>query len=51
MAETTQAPAQVFCTAKLNFVARDVQLMGESVAIDIHDARVADLPGWETCGF
>ncbi len=41
----------VFCTATLNFAARGGDVMADSVETDIHDARQADLPGWQSCGF
>ena len=51
MVEFVQTTADVFCTATLNFAAREDELVGDSVEVDILDARSADLPGWHECGF
>jgi hypothetical protein len=51
MADLAQVSTDVFCTATLNFAARGNALIGESVEVDIFDARTADLAGWASCGF
>lgn len=51
MVGSTQTTSDVFCRATLNFAARGDQLMGLPMDVDILDARTADLPGWEECGF
>jgi hypothetical protein len=50
MTDQLQAPADVFCRATLNFAARD-EFMAVPTEVDIVDGRVADLPGWDDCGF
>lgn len=51
MADSLQATADVFCRSTLNFAARGADLMGEPTEVEILDGRVADLPGWDECGF
>lgn len=51
MIDAEHPPGAVLCRAALNFAARQVELMGASVEVDIHDGRAADLPGWQDCGF
>jgi hypothetical protein len=51
MVDSLGAPADVFCRATLNFASRRQDLMGQSVEVDIHDGRTADLPRWQDCGF
>jgi hypothetical protein len=51
MVDSVATSAEVFCTATLNFAAREDTLVGESGEVDILDARTAELPGWEECGF
>ena len=51
MADLGRMPADLFCTATLNFADRSDDLTGQSVEVDVLDGRRADLPGWEACGF
>lgn len=51
MTDQLQAPPDVFCRATLNFAARQADLMGSPLEVDILDGRVADLPRWDECGF
>jgi hypothetical protein len=50
MNDSTLAP-DVFCRTTLHFAARNGALMAQPTDIDILDARTADLPGWQECGF
>jgi hypothetical protein len=41
-----------FCRTTLNYAPRaGDDFSSGAVAVDIHDARSADLPGWQACGF
>ena len=51
MADPVLAPAEVFCSATLNFAARSGDFVAEPKELDILDGRTAELPGWEECGF
>jgi hypothetical protein len=51
MAESLQAPVDVFCRATLNFADRGGAFIAQPLEVDILDGRTADLPGWEECGF
>jgi hypothetical protein len=43
----------VFCRAALNYASRGAPSGVEpgTVEVEIHDARTADLPAWDECGF
>ena len=41
----------VFCRATLNYADDNGGLGGVPVDVDIHDGRIASLPGWSECGF
>ena len=51
MADPPLASADLFCRSTLNFAPRGGALDAQPVDIDIVDARTADLPGWDECGF
>jgi hypothetical protein len=41
----------VFCRTTLNYTGATPAAAPSSVEVDVLDGRVADLPGWEVCGF
>jgi len=46
------AVTDVFCRASVNYLPGGSSGMGRrATEVDIIDGRVADLPGWEVCGF
>jgi len=51
MAASLETSASLFCRSTLHFAARGSALEPEAVDVDILDARTADLPGWDECGF
>lgn len=51
MTDRLLAPADVFCRTTLNFASRSGAAVAEPVEVDVRDGRVADLPGWQECGF
>ena len=40
-----------WCRAPLTYASRSGGLLGGEVEVEIHDGRIATLPGWADCGF